>query len=325
MNSSQLGMKIGIVAMGLAVTALGADEPKVTGVKAAQRPFGDISPVATIEVGGRPDWMVLTEDAVWMQNGKSRVIHRINPQTNREVARIECPGEPDSGLAAGFGFIWVPLVGDKPGLIGINPRTNRIERTFPIAPADAEGGIATSEDSIWMTTDPHGPLLRINPDTGEIRQRIAVPPGSVNPIRVGPHIWVTSLEANVITCIDARSGEPLAQVPTGPKPRFSTTDGRFLWVLAQGDGSVTKIDLQTRRAVATIPLRVPGGGGEICTGAGAVWVTILDLPLTKVDAATDRVQAQWVGPGGDSARYGFDSIWLCDLRGGKLLRFKPAP
>ena len=52
---------------------------------------------------------------------------------------------------------------------------------------------------------------------------------------------------------------------------------------------------------------------------------MLDLPLTKVDAATDRVQAQWIGPGGDSVRYGFDSIWLTDLRGGKLLRFKPTP
>ena len=295
------------------------------GIKEVQRPFAELMPVANITLGGRPDWMVVTADAVWVQNSKTHTVHRIDPATNKETTRITCPGEPDSGIAHGFGHIWVPIVGLTPELIGIDERTNKIARRFPIGPADAEGGIAASDDSLWMTSEKEGPLLRLNPVTGEVRQRILLPPGSVNPVRVGNEIWVTSGPSAVVSCVDAKTGSVLAQLPTGPKPRFSTSDGRYLWVLAQGDGSITKIDLAQRRVVATIQVGVPGGGGEICFGAGAVWVTVFDLPLTKIDAVTDRVTHQWIGRGGDSVRFGFGSIWLCNLRDGYLLRYQPAP
>lgn len=318
-------MKFLLPAVMLAVAVSGASPVPKPGVPAVQRPAATLKPAATIALGGRPDWMVVTDDAIWVQNGRMRTIHRIDPVTSREIAQVACPGEPDSGLAAGFGLIWVPLFGDEPALIGINPATNLIERNFRIAAADPEGGIAASDDSLWLASDQEGPLLRIDPATGAIRQRVAVPPGSVNPIRVGDFIWVTSGTANLVTCVDARTGAMRARVPTGPKPRFSTSDGKFLWVLNQGDGSVTKIDVATHQVVATIALGVPGGGGEICVGGGAVWVTVLGVPLTRVDATTNAVTAQWVGAGGDSVRYGFGSLWLCDLTGGKLWRFTPAP
>ena len=317
-----------IAALGLSVifhTSFAMEQPPPPGIKEVQRPFADLTPVATIPLGGRPDWMVVTADALWVQNSRTHTVHRIDPTTNKEVARIECPGEPDSGIAHGFGHIWVPIIGPTPELIGIDERTNKIARRFPIGPADAEGGIAASDDSLWMVSEKEGPLLRLDPTTGEVMQRIPLPPGSVNPVRVGSEIWVTSGPAAVVSCVDAKTGSVLAQVPTGPKPRFSTSDGRHLWVLAQGDGSVAKIDVTDRKVVATIPLGVPGGGGEICVGAGAVWVTVFDLPLTKIDAVTDRVTRQWIGRGGDSVRFGFDSIWLCNLRDGYLLRFLPAP
>mgnify|MGYP007115157634 CR=1 FL=1 len=45
---------------------------------------------------------------------------------------------------------------------------------------------------------------------------------------------------------------------------------------------------------------VPGGGGEIAYGDGHVWLTVFQIPLTKIDAATNTVVKQWVGPGGDA-------------------------
>ncbi len=294
-------------------------------IKEVQQPFADLTPAATINLGGRPDWMVVTPDAVWMANSSIHTVHQVDPATNREVARIECPGEPDSGIAAGFGHIWVPITGPMPALIGIDERTHRIARTFPIGPADAEGGIAASDDSLWMVSDKNGPLLRIDPATGEIRQRITLPAGSFNPIRVGAEIWITSVVSNLVSCVNAKTGEVLGQVLTGPKPRFSTSDGHFLWVLNQGDGSVTKIDRVARKVVATIAVGVPGGGGEITFGGGFVWVTVFDLPLTKIDAHSDKVIRQWVGRGGDAVRHGFNSIWLSNLRDGLLLRYQPAP
>jgi virginiamycin B lyase len=39
-----------------------------------------------------------------------------------------------------------------------------------------------------------------------------------------------------------------------------------------------------------------------------------------IDAKTNKVLRQWVGPGGDSLRFGHDSIWLTDYLHGLLLR-----
>ena len=309
----------------LACSAAAAEKSERPGVKAVQRRVTELTPAATIKLGGRPDWMVVTPDSVWLANSSIHTVHQIDPATNREVARIECPGEPDSGITAGFGHIWVPITQPTPSLLGIDEHTHRIARTFPIGPADAEGGIAASSDSLWMVSEKNGPLLRIDPISGKIRQRVTVPAGSYNPISVGAEIWITSVASNVITCLNAQTGDVLGQVPTGPKPRFSTSDGHFLWVLNQGDGTVTKIDRAARKVVATIAVGVPGGGGEICQGGSFVWVTVFDLPLTKIDAQTDVVVRQWAGPGGDAVRYGFGSVWLTDLRAGLLHRLQPAP
>jgi virginiamycin B lyase len=44
------------------------------------------------------------------------------------------------------------------------------------------------------------------------------------------------------------------------------------------------------------------------------------VPLTRVNASTNKVIRQWVGEGGDSLRVGFDSIWITDYKRGLLER-----
>ena len=72
--------------------------------------------------------------------------------------------------------------------------------------------------------------------------------------------------------------------------------------------------------MATIQVGIPGAGGDIGYGADSVWATVFDVPLTRIDASTNKVLKQWVGHGGDSLRFGHDSIWLTDYKKGLLLR-----
>jgi len=65
---------------------------------------------------------------------------------------------------------------------------------------------------------------------------------------------------------------------------------------------------------------VPGGGGEIAYGEGFVWVTVFDIPLSQIDPENNKVVKQWVGKGGDSLRFGFDSLWITDYKKGLLSR-----
>ena len=72
--------------------------------------------------------------------------------------------------------------------------------------------------------------------------------------------------------------------------------------------------------IATIECGIPGTGGELAFGDGAVWATVFQIPITRIDAATNAVTKQWAGAGGDSIRVAFGSVWLSNLREQNLWR-----
>ena len=290
------------------------------GVKEVQVPFASLEPSATIKVGGTADWVLITDDAVWVASTKPYAVHRIDPATNRIVAAVRVSGEACSGLASGFGSIWVPLCGKKPELVRINVDKNTISATLPIGPAGPEGGITASADSVWMVTDKNGMLSRIDPATNTVRQKISIPPGTYNPLFSDGVVWITGFDSNVLVAVDASMGGVLASIPVGPKPRFLSAGGGSVWTLNQGDGTVSRVDTSTKRLAATIAAGIPGLGGDICYGADAVWATVFDIPLTRIDSKTNKVLRQWVGRGGDSLRFGHESIWLTDYHRGLLWR-----
>ncbi len=295
-----------------------------------QSPFSSVRPSATFKLGGHPDWMLITADAVWVANDQLKAVQRIDPATNKLVATIQFAAEPCSGLAFGFGSVWVPLCGEPASLARIDPATNRVSAILPIGPADSEGGIAASDDSIWLIVktngvktnggDKNGTLSRIDPVTNGVRAKIATPAGSFNPLFSGGLVWITGTLSNQLTAVDAASDKVIASVPVGPKPRFLTASAGSIWTLNQGDGTVTRVNAKTRRVTATIKAGIPGPGGEMCFGAGAVWATVFDVPLTRIDPRTNKVVQQWVGHGGDSVRVGHGSIWLTDYKRGLLWR-----
>jgi len=290
------------------------------GVKEVQVPFASLKPSATIKVGGTADWVLVTDDAVWLASTKPYSVQRVDPATNRVVAKISLSGEACSGLVFGFDSVWVPICGKKASLARVDARTNKISFIVPIAPAGAEGGITASDDSVWIVTDKNGTLSRIDPVTNMVRQKISIPPGSYNPLFSDGVIWITGFDSNVLVAVDASTGGVLASIPVGPKPRFLTAGGGSVWTLNQGDGTVSRIDENTKKVVATISAGIPGLGGDICYGADSVWASVFDIPLTRIDPRTDKVLRQWVGHGGDSLRFGNDSIWLTDYHRGLLWR-----
>jgi virginiamycin B lyase len=292
--------------------------------KRLQAPFASLRPAAELRLGKTADWVLATDDAVWVGSTGPFAVHRIDPTANREVASVQLPGEPCAGLAAGFGSLWVPLCGKSNALARVDLKTNRLAAVLPVGPAAAEGGIAAGGDSVWMVTDAKGSLARIDPETGRVRQTIALPAGSYNPLYSDGVVWVTGHDAGVVTAVEASTGKVLAAVPVGEGPRFLTAGAGSIWVLLQGTGEVVRIDARTRKAVARIAAGLVGHGGDISFGARRVWPTLSGAPLTEIDARSGRIRRQWVGPGGDSLAWAFDAIWLTDYKAGTVARYPAA-
>ncbi len=330
----------GLAVAGRAVGTLRAQEtakfPAKTGVAGVQKPMGALAPMAEFAVEGHPDWMAVTPEGVWVTSSSANHVVRLNARTNT-VDRVVTVAKPCSGLATGFGGLWIPSCGEGK-LVEVDEQTGKPWREVAVAPADSEGGVTTGAGSVWMvsaaepTAQADGRqtvpvkvvLNRIDPVKGVVVARIALPDGSYNPLFAAGVVWVTSNQGNELVRVDPKTNQITGTTPTGKMPRFLTDGAGSVWTLNQGDGTVTRVDARTGRGLATIAAGIPGLGGEITFGAGSVWATVFGFPITRIDARTNRVTAQWTGKGGDSIRVAHGSVWLTYLMGAKVARI-PVP
>jgi virginiamycin B lyase len=276
--------------------------------------------VARVTVAGNPDWQVTGYGAVWVATGGGSSVDRLDPATDTDIASVPIDA-PCLGMAAGFGSVWVPdcSVGT---LDRIDPVSNRViaRITVPFN-LNGEGQIAIGAGAVWVP-DLSGRVSEINPGTNKVSATFALDPGLVALTFGFGSIWGTNTGASTLVRM-APNGKVLATISVVSQPRFLTADPSGIWVLGQGDGSVSRIDPATNKVSSTIVLEVPGTGGCIAAGGGSVWVTMPGTPVSQIDTATNRVVGQFQGDGGDCIGYGFGSVWLSNNGLGDVWRIKP--
>jgi len=298
------------------------ERPKRPGVSTpgVRIPIGKLKPEAVYQFAGAPDWMAVDKE-VWVSNSPKNAVARMDP-AGTAITTFAVGKHPCSGLAAGFGSLWVPNCGDAT-ITRLDLATGKEQATFPMTIGDSEGGIATGAGSFWILTDTKGTLARVDPATNKTVAEIYLPAGSYAVAFGGNAVWATSTDKNVLTRINAQTNVIEETISVGPKPRFLTVGEGAVWTLNQGDGSISRVDMTTNKVVATIAAGIPGGGGEISAGEGSVWATSFEYPITRIDPSTNKVAQQFFGEGGDSIRAGLGFIWLTNIRAGNIWRIDP--
>lgn len=297
--------------------------PPKTGVQTPgiQHDIADLTVAATFLVEGHPDWMAVAKRGVWVTSSSVNHVVWLDAKTNKP-GTIVTVARPCSGLVLGFGSLWIPSCGDHT-VVRVNQKTGAMEATIQAGPADSEGGIAAGGGSVWIVTSRQGDLARIDPRTNTVTAHIQIPAGSFNPVFDKGSLWVSSNAKGTLVRVDPKTNKVVSETPVGPMPRFLTAGAGSIWVLNQGDGTIARVDEATGQRTALITAGIPGFGGEMAFGGGAVWATVMEFPITRVDATTGTITGQWHGAGGDSIRYGFGSVWLTNLREGKVMRLTP--
>ncbi len=142
-------------------------------------------------------------------------IQKIDPNTGRVLATIPAPGRGgDSGLAWAEGSLWVGQYRDR-RIYQIDPQTGAILRT--IESNRFVTGVTWVDGELWHATweGDESDLRRVDPQTGEILEKLDMPPG----------IHVSGLEADGgdrFFCGGGSSGK----VRAIRRPRRGSTDGR---------------------------------------------------------------------------------------------------
>ena len=112
-------------------------------------------------------------------------IQKIDPKTGRVLATIPAPGGGSSGLAWAEGTLWVGQYRDRK-IVQVDPETGAILRT--IESKRFVTGVTWLDGELWHGTweGDESDLRRIDPDTGEVLERVDMPPG----------VFVSGLESN---------------------------------------------------------------------------------------------------------------------------------
>lgn len=142
-----------------------------------------------------------------------------------------------------------------------------------------------------------------------------------------------SVAPNSVAVIDPKTNRVVEDVPVGARPVAITFGSHALWVANASDKSVSKIDLETRRAEGAIATSEAIGG--LAAGAGAVWgvsgsPTQSFATVRRIDPSfgrvAEKVKVPSSGSGGQTGgavAVARDTVWVVTGALGQLARIDP--
>jgi DNA-binding beta-propeller fold protein YncE len=286
--------------------------------------------VATIPgLGASPrfDFGIAGSDtAIWVHNGDTGNLLRVDPQTNKLVATIPV-GHGDGGVALGQGAVWVasPVEGT---VSRVDPQTNRVVATIPLAKQDGWQAIAVSPGVVWATDAAENLLVGIDSQTNQVVAKVS---DTLAPIGVSygaGSVWVCELRG-FLRRLDPKTGQTQAQLPlpAGAPPCNSVVAlDKAVWALCHvdgaGDSTLQRVDPAAEKIVATIPVPTEDADHFFATER-EVGVYDPKVGVFGLDPATNRVaRFLAIRDAKNYSRTG-DSEWA--VQGdGTLLRIAPA-
>lgn len=292
----------------MAVNVAGAQTPALP-VPIAERA------AHTLVIPGSADFLAVADSEAWVTN-RGR-IEKLRAGSPVPVATVAI-ARPCGGMEIAFGSVWVVDCSNRT-LVRVHRDSATIQAVIATGVADRSGelSVAAGAGSIWLLTDTSGVLSRIDPATNTVVARIAVKPKSYAAVFGFGSVWISNTGARGDTLpgsvqrIDPATNTVTATIPVGPVPRFLAAGAGGVWTLNQRDGTVSRIDPATNTLAATIAVGAAGGGGDIATGAGRVWVRATRLLLATIDPATNRVETQFGPPSGSGAvRVAGSLVWV---------------
>ena len=126
--------------------------------------------------GNNPDAILYDpfSHKVFTFNGRSSNSTVIDANSNKVIGTIELPGKPEFSVTDGKGKIFVNLE-DKSQICMINPTTQKVEATWPIAPGEEPSGFAIDvKDHRLFSVCGNKMMIILNADNGNVVARLEI-------------------------------------------------------------------------------------------------------------------------------------------------------
>lgn len=330
------------MAMGLCVLMLAACGSSARGSSRSTPPPASKSPTALSSAGtvsvtitglgvssSYAYGMVADDTAVWVHNGDTASLLRIDIKTNKIVATIPV-GHGNGEVAIGQGAVWVANPTD--GTISrVDPQTNRVVATITLDPQDVVQDIAVSPSAVWVTDFSNNSLIRIDPQTNHIAAKLSNYPGIVAISFAGGSVWACNHHSDLqgLTRLDPQTNQAQAQINPAKDQGFCAgvvALPQAVWTMTfvNGDTQSTRVE-RIDPAANTVSSTIPQPGlvpGQLAADAQGTWV-ISDTGLYRIDPVTNRLVGQLPMQDLSAVAVGGGSVWAAKSDG-TLLRITPA-
>jgi YVTN family beta-propeller protein len=249
--------------------------------------------VARIAVGSGWGDVGFGFGSVWATSFDDNVVARIDPSSNRVVARIATHGVAPLGVAVTRNAVWVGNHHAGPGgtgsIVRIDPHDDRVVAQIPLGAATfccGPDNITSANGDVWVDIPNQRLVVRIDARRNRVRARIRVPTGCGQLVAGAGSVWLADGCSTDIIRIDPRRD-------------------RIAHVIDTGGADVYPIGFANK----------------------SVWATTDDLRLLRIDPTTNSiVDAIDVAPAtrpdeqGPWFAAGEGSMWLADYGGNRVLK-----
>ena len=206
--------------------------------------------------------------------------------TGESTATTNANGEYQfSGLGDGEYWIGLAVNADErqttPGPVAGPATLGDVRAETPIT-FDVFGahGITFHHGSIFATAVMEDRVYELDPGSGNILSRLAIPGGSslLGIASDNSHLWAIDIANDVVMKLDF-TGQVVDSIPApGTSPQGITWDGEMLWVSDSESETIDQIDPATGQIIATI--EAPGSTGTVGAMASdgkSLWINrVLD-------------------------------------------------
>jgi streptogramin lyase len=272
--------------------------------------------------------------SIWVANGPSQTVTRINPVTGKVVAVVTVPSAA-SVLAVGAGPVWVTSYPGR-SVTRIDPNTNTARDT--ISPGGLGPiGITVFDGYVWVANHDGartGSVAKIDPTRTPMRLIDVIPVGTGS--FAGPSwiahaagsLWVSVPNLSAVVRIDPTSDSIIATIHDRGVCGELVAAEKAVWV-AGGDGGggcvpgVTRISPSSNTVTDTV--RTGGPTDALAFGAGALWYGPSTRNfLGRIASATGTIVGRAVLPGPTfAATFAYGFVWATDRNDNLLLQVRP--
>jgi YVTN family beta-propeller protein len=246
--------------------------------------------VARVPVGSSPALIREGDGAVWVADRIDLTVTEIDLESRRVLRTVGIGFRPDD-LAARNGAVWAF---DKEERVLARLGRGQAWDRFEHADFAEVDRIALDDHAVWLAGGTR--LIRVDATSGEVVSKVSLPVAVDGLATGGSGVWAVSSSEGAILRLDPLTAEIRERISMirhrGPTPQSLaiSADSDFVWVLNGDTATVAKIDPDLHDIVETYRLDAGRGSLALAAGEGAAWVSSpFDGTVIRIDGGTDEV------------------------------------